>query len=74
MVGSAVVAAGPIAAWLSARNDALANLAIILVDILTIWFAPGWLDIIVGVGIGILNADAARVVWKAARAKTDPTP
>ncbi|MCC6496311.1 MULTISPECIES: hypothetical protein [unclassified Microbacterium] len=74
MVGSAVVAAGPIAAWLSARNDALANLAIILVDILTIWFAPGWLDIIVGVGIGILNADAARAVWKAARAKTDPTP
>ena len=53
MVGSAVVAAGPIAAWLSARN---------------------WLDIIVGVGIGILNADAARAVWKAARAKTDPTP
>ena len=74
MVGSAVVAAGPIAAWLSARNDALANLAIILVDILTIWFAPGWLDIIVGVGIGILNAAAARAVWKAARAKTDPTP
>lgn len=74
MVGSAVVAAGPIAAWLSARNDTLANLAIILVDILTIWFAPGWLDIIVGVGIGILNADAARAVWKAARAKTDPTP
>ncbi|WP_409048708.1 hypothetical protein AB2L57_18240 (plasmid) [Microbacterium sp. HA-8] len=69
-----MVAAGPIAAWLSARNDALANLAIILVDILTIWFAPGWLDIIVGVGIGILNADAARAVWKAARAKTDPTP
>lgn len=74
MVGSAVVAAGPIAAWLSARNDALANLAIILVGTLTIWFATGWLDIIVGVGIGILNADAARAVWKAAPAKTDPTP
>ncbi len=74
MVGSAVVAAGPIAAWLSARNDALANLAIILVGTLTIWFATGWLDIIVGVGIGILNADAARAVWKAARVKTDPTP
>lgn len=74
MVGSAVVAAGPIAAWLSGRNDALANLAIILVGTLTIWFATGWLDIIVGVGIGILNADAARAVWKAARAKTDPTP
>jgi Co/Zn/Cd efflux system component len=62
------------AAWLSARNDALANLAIITVGILTIWFATGWLDIIVGVGIGILNADAARAVWKAARQETDPTP
>lgn len=62
------------AAWLSARNDAFANLAIILVGILTIWFATGWLDIIIGLGIGILNADAARAVWKAARAETDPTP
>lgn len=62
------------AAWLSARNDAFANLAIITVGILTIWFATGWLDIIVGVGIGILNADAARAVWKAARQETDPTP
>lgn len=62
------------AAWLSARNDAFANLAIIAVGILTIWFATGWLDIIVGVAIGILNADAARAVWKAARHETEPTP
>jgi Co/Zn/Cd efflux system component len=62
------------AAWLSARNDALANLAIIAVGILTIWFATGWLDIIVGIGIALLNADAARAVWKAARQETDPTP
>lgn len=62
------------AAWLSARNDAFANIAIIAVGILTIWFATGWLDIIVGVGIGILNADAARAVWQAARQETDPTP
>lgn len=62
------------AAWLSARNDALANVAIIAVGVLTFWFATGWLDIIVGVGIGILNADAARDVWKAARRETDPTP
>ena len=55
------------AAWLSARNDSIANLAIIAVGILTVWFATGWLDIIVGVAIGILNADAARAVWKAAR-------
>ncbi|MFB8147460.1 cation transporter [Microbacterium sp. NPDC056003] len=55
------------AAWLSARNDALANLAIIAVGVLTIWFVTGWLDIVVGIAIGLLNADAARVVWKAAR-------
>lgn len=62
------------AAWLSARNDALANLAIIAVGILTLWFATGWLDIIVGIGIAILNADAARAVWNAARQESEPTP
>lgn len=62
------------AAWLSARNDALANIAIIIVGVLTMWFATGWLDIIVGVGIAILNLDAARAVWKAARQETDATP
>jgi Co/Zn/Cd efflux system component len=62
------------AAWLSARNDAFANIAIILVGVLTLWFATGWLDILVGIGIGLLNADAARAVWKAARTETDPTP
>lgn len=62
------------AAWLSARNDALANIAIIIVGVLTMWFATGWLDIIVGVGIAILNLDAARAVWNAARQETDATP
>ncbi|WP_438353980.1 cation transporter [Microbacterium sp. CJ88] len=62
------------AAWLSARNDALANIAIITVGILTIWFATGWLDIVVGIGIAILNIDAARAVWTAARQETDATP
>jgi Co/Zn/Cd efflux system component len=55
------------AAWLSARNDALANVAIILVAIVTIWVRTGWLDIAVGLAIGLLNADAARAVWRAAR-------
>ena len=62
------------AAWLSARNDAIANLAIIAVGIATVWIATGWLDIVVGLGIALLNADAARDVWKAARRETDPTP
>jgi Co/Zn/Cd efflux system component len=55
------------AAWLSARNDALANLAIIAVAVVTIWVQTGWIDIIVGIGIGLLNADAARTVWTQAR-------
>lgn len=62
------------AAWLSARNDAFANLAIIAVGVLTIWFVTGWLDIVVGIAIGLLNADAARVVWKAARQEADAQP
>lgn len=55
------------AAWLSARNDALANVAIIGAAVATIWLHTGWLDIAVGLGIGLLNADAARAVWRAAR-------
>jgi len=55
------------AAWLSARNDALANIAIILAALVTVWFPTGWIDIVVGLGIALLNADAARAVWKAAR-------
>jgi Co/Zn/Cd efflux system component len=55
------------AAWLSARNDALANVAIIGVAIATIWIQTGWIDIVVGLAIGALNADAARAVWRASR-------
>ena len=57
------------AAWLSARNDALANLAIIAAGVATVWFRTGWIDIAVGVAIGLLNAGAARAVWRAARAE-----
>lgn len=62
------------AAWLSARNDAIANLAIITVGIVTIWFVTGWLDIVIGIAIGLLNADAARAVWRAARNETEAVP
>ena len=55
------------AAFLSARNDAIANIAIIAAGAVTafIWHAA-WPDLIVGVGIAIVNADAAREVWEAA--------
>jgi Co/Zn/Cd efflux system component len=58
------------AAFLSARNDAFANLSIIAAGILTATLWPSaWPDLIVGLGIAALNADAAREVWSAARAE-----
>jgi len=55
------------AAFLSARNDALANIAIIVAGLVTLQWHSGWPDLIVGIGIAILNADAAKSVWEAAR-------
>jgi Co/Zn/Cd efflux system component len=55
------------AAFLSARNDALANLAIILAGFATALTLSAWPDLIVGLGIAAMNADAAREVWGAAR-------
>ncbi|MGD9968336.1 MAG: cation transporter [Hyphomonadaceae bacterium] len=56
------------AAFLSARNDALANVAIIAAGGLTAFaWRSIWPDLIVGVAIAVINADAARDVWQAAR-------
>ena len=55
------------AAFLSARNDALANVAIIAAGFVTAYTLSGWPDLIVGLGIAAMNADAAREVWNAAR-------
>ncbi|MER9617601.1 cation diffusion facilitator family transporter [Mesorhizobium sp. M0207] len=56
------------AAFLSARNDAVANIAIILAGLVTAFlWRSAWPDLIVGLGIAALNADAAREVWEAAR-------
>src|SRR6266567_2886636 len=49
------------AAFLSARNDAVANVAIIAAGLLTAFlWASAWPDLIVGLGIAAMNADAAR--------------
>jgi Co/Zn/Cd efflux system component len=55
------------AAFLSARNDALANVAIVAAGLVTafVW-SSAWPDLIVGLGIAAMNADAAREVWGAA--------
>lgn len=56
------------AAFLSARNDVLANLAIIAAGLTTATLWPtAWPDLIVGLGIAAINADAAWDVLGAAR-------
>jgi Co/Zn/Cd efflux system component len=55
------------AAYLSARNDAAANVAILGAAAVTMVWASAWPDLIVGLGILLLNADAARDVLAAAR-------
>jgi Co/Zn/Cd efflux system component len=58
------------AAFLSARNDAFANLGIIGAGLLTIALRSAWPDLIVGLAIAAMNADAAREVFAAARRET----
>lgn len=54
------------AAYLSARNDAAANVAIVGAGLLT-WVRPSvWPDLVVGLAIFVLNANAAREVLEAA--------
>lgn len=55
------------AAYLSARNDSIANIAIIAAGIVTAMTISVWPDLIVGVGIFAINLDAAREVFLAAR-------
>jgi Co/Zn/Cd efflux system component len=57
----------PRAAWLSARNDSLANIAMLVAAVAGLALTSGWPDIVVGILIGLLNADAARAVWRAAQ-------
>ncbi|GLS46856.1 cation transporter [Methylobacterium brachythecii] len=57
------------AAYLSARNDVAANIAIILAGLATAATLSPWPDLLVGIGIAILNADSAFDILKAARAE-----
>lgn len=55
------------AAFLSARNDAIANVAIIAAGLVTAFlWRSAWPDLIVGLAIAALNAGAAHEVWTAA--------
>ena len=55
------------AAFLSARNDAVANVSIIVAGLITAYTLSVWPDVIVGIGIAVMNMGAAREVWQAAR-------
>ena len=55
------------AAFLSARNDAFANIAIIGAGVATAVWRSGWPDLAVGLAIAAVNAGAAREVWRVAR-------
>jgi len=58
-------------AWLAARNDALANILIIVAGLLTFVWATAWFDIIVGAIIAFVNLSAAKEVWEESREEHD---
>lgn len=52
------------AAFLSARNDVLVNLAVIAMGVVTVWTGSGWPDLILGTFIILLAGHAALEVWE----------
>ena len=52
------------AAFLSARNDVLVNVAIIAMGVLTAWTGSGWPDLVLGCFIIALALHAAWEVWE----------
>ena len=62
------------AAFLSARNDTIANVGIIGAGGITGMTHSAWPDLAVGLAIAAMNADAAREVWTAARRESRPAP
>ena len=53
-------------AFLSARNDALANIAIILTGIITFFYRSIWPDIVVGIFIAYIRAESALEIFNKA--------
>ena len=52
------------AAFLSARNDVLVNVSIIVMAVVTAWTGSGWPDLVLGCGIILLALHAAHEVWE----------
>jgi len=52
------------AAFLSARNDVLVNVAVIAMGLVTAWTGSGWPDLVLGCGIILLAFHSAYEVWE----------
>ena len=55
------------AAFLSARNDAIANITIIIAGIITIFYPSIWPDIVVGLFIAYIRTESAIEIYIKAR-------
>jgi len=60
------------AAFLSARNDALANVGIIIAGLIGYIWVSMWPDLIVGFLIMAINLDAAKEIWEASESHEIP--
>ena len=52
------------AAFLSARNDVVVNVAVIVMAVVTLGVGSGWPDLVLGCGIILLALSAALEVWQ----------
>jgi Co/Zn/Cd efflux system component len=59
-------------AFLSARNDALANIGIIIAGLIGYIWVSMWPDLIVGFLIMAINLDAAKEIWEASESHEIP--
>ena len=57
------------AAFLSARNDAVTNVAIMAAGGVTALYPTVWPDLVVGIVIAVMNLHAARTVFSAAKSE-----
>jgi Co/Zn/Cd efflux system component len=60
------------AAFLSARNDALANIGIIIAGLIGYIWVSMWPDLIVGFLIMAINLDSAKEIWEASESHEIP--
>jgi Co/Zn/Cd efflux system component len=62
--------------WLSTRNDAIANIAIVIAAVITAFWTSVWPDVVVGLGIAALNLHAAFLIadlaWREWHGKVPP--